>query len=271
MAYFSTSDGVNIYYEISGEGLPVIFIHGFGESGDVFKIQKRLLSKKNMIITYDVRGHGQTDKVQYGLTMRRLSIDLKELISSLELNKVTVVAWSMGASILFEYIKNFGTEKLYKICIVDKGPKMINDEKWNLGLYQGRYKAEDFREDLEMISHDFPEFCKKFIESMSLNLNKRELKIGLEKISKNSKEVLYSLWKSMGENDYREVIKNIDVETLIVFGQDSILYSAETGEYLRDNIKKSKLEVFSDAGHLLILESPRKFSKLIENFIDSKA
>lgn len=270
MAYFKTSDNTNIYYKISGKGLAIIFIHGFSESGDVFKIQRRALSKKYKVITYDVRGHGKSDRTNYGLTIHRLSIDLEELISYLKLKRVIVVAWSMGSSILFEYIRNFGSKKLYKICIVDKGPKMINDENWNLGLYHGKYKLEDFKIDLEMIVNDFPKFCKNFIRSMSANLNEREFKIGLEKMSKNSKEVLYSLWKSMGESDYRDLIKTIDIETLIVFGKNSILYSIETAEYLRDNIEKSKLEIFPKSGHLLILENPRKFNTVLENFISNK-
>ena len=268
MAYFRTSDDADIYYQVNGEGLAIIFIHGFSESGHVFKIQRRALSKKYKLITYDIRGHGESDRAKHGLTMERLALDLRELIIYLKLDRVTVVAWSMGVSVLFEYIRNFGPERLYKICIVDKGPKMINDENWNLGLYHGKYNAEDFKDDLNMIRYDFPAFCRKFINTMSIDLSEREFKIGLEKMSKNSKQVLYCLWKSMGESDYRDVMKDIDIDTLIVFGEDSVLYSVETAEYLRDKIDKSKLEIFSNCGHLLILEKPRKFNKLIENFIE---
>lgn len=268
MAYFRTSDNVNIYYETNGKGIPIIFIHGFSESSDIFRIQKRTLSKKYKIISYDIRGHGESDRVKFGLSMNRLSIDLKELIIHLGLDRVVIVGWSMGASILLEYIRNFGTNKLSKICIVDKSPKIINDENWNLGLYHGKYRSQDFKSDVNMIRDNFPEFCRRFIKSMSTNLSEKEFNIGLEKISRNSNEVLYYLWKSMGENDYRDTIKNIGIETLIVFGENSNLYSIETGEYLRDNIEKSKLEVFSKCGHLLILENPREFNRSIERFIE---
>lgn len=268
MAYFTTSDNVNIYYEINGKGIPIIFIHGFSETNDVFRIQKRTLSKKYSVIAYDIRGHGESDKAGLDLSMKRLSLDLKELIRHLEYDRVVIVAWSMGATILLDYIRNFGTDKLYKICIVDKGPKMINDENWKLGLYHGDYKSQDFKSDLSMLIDNFPEFCKRFTQTMSTDLNEKEFKIGLEKISRNSNEVLHDLWKSMGENDYRDTIKKIDIETLIVFGENSNLYSVETGEYLRDNIKKSKLKVFPKCGHLLILENPREFNRIIEEFIE---
>lgn len=270
MNFFQTSDNVNIHYDISGKGIPIVFIHGFGENGDVFRIQKRTLSKKYRIITYDIRGHGKSDIVEYGLNMNRLSIDLKELIDYLGVNRLIIVAWSMGASILLEYIKNFGTDQLHKICIVDKSPKMLNDESWNLGIYGGKYNIENLKNDLKLLREDFPKFSKEFIEKMSLDLNEKEIEIALEKMNKNSPKVLHCLWKSMGESDYRDILKDIDIDTLIVFGKNSCLYSIETGEYLRESIKQSRLEVFPENGHLLILENPKKFNKILDDFIGNE-
>lgn len=269
MSYFKTSDNVNIYYEINGEGIPIIFIHGFSESGDIFRIQKRVLSKLYKIITYDIRGHGKSDKVEYGLNIDRASLDLKELIEHLGLNKVMVVAWSMGASVLFQYIDKFDTEKLQKIIIVDKSPKMINDVDWDLGLYHGKYNIENWKEDLSLLRNDFDKFTKKFTENMSPNLSEREFEIASAKLEKNSPKVLYEFWKSMGENDYRDTLKKIDIETLIVFGGKSRLYSIHAGEYLKKNTRKSKLEIFYKNGHLLVLENPRRFNKVLEDFISN--
>lgn len=270
MNYFKTTDNSNIYYEVNGDGIPIIFIHGFSESGDVFRIQKRALSKKYKIITYDLRGHGRSSSVEYGLNMKRLSMDLEELMDYLGLNKYMVVAWSMGSSVLFEYINRFGTKRLDKICIVDKSPKMINDETWDLGLYHGSYHIEDFKKDLNLLKEDFSKFSKRFTDKMSPNLGEGEFEIALEKLNKNSPKVLYELWKSMGENDYRNTLEMIDIETLIVFGGKSSLYSIEVGEYLRDNIKKSKLEIFDKNGHLLVLENPRRFNEVLVEFVDNK-
>lgn len=267
MSCFNTSDNVNIYYEVNGEGIPIICIHGFSESGDVFRIQKRALAKKYKIITYDIRGHGRSDIVEYGLNMDRLSLDLEELIVHLGFSKVIVVAWSMGASILFQYINKIGTGKLEKICIVDKSPKIINDDNWELGLYHGKYNIEDLKEDLNLLRYDFHEFSKKFTSSMSSSLSDREFQIACKKMERNSPKVLYKLWQSMCESDYRDTLEKISIETLIVFGGKSKLYSRETGEYLRDNIKNSTLEIFEENGHLLVLENPRKFNKILESFI----
>lgn len=269
MSYFRTNDNVNIYYEINGEGIPIVFIHGFSESGHVFRIQKRALRKKYKIITYDLRGHGKSDIVEYGLNIKTLAKDLEEFLNHLNLDKYIVVAWSMGASVLLQYIEDFGADRLEKIIVVDKSPKMINDEDWKLGLYHGHYNIEDFNADLKLIREDFERFSRKFTEKMSSDLNEWELQIAMEKMKKNSREVLYNLWKSMGEGDYRDTLRKIDIDTLLVFGGRSKLYSIETAEYLRDNIEGAKLEVFEENGHLLILENPIRFNKVLETFINN--
>ena len=122
MDFFITKDKAKIYYEVKGEGKPIVFIHGFTEDHNSFRIQQRVLSKKYKIITYDLRGHGISDKVNYGLNLERFTLDLRELIDYLELEDVVLVGWSMGVSIIFEYINIFGLEKISKICIIDKSP-----------------------------------------------------------------------------------------------------------------------------------------------------
>lgn len=267
MAYFKTSDHVKIYYELEGEGLPIIFIHGFAESGDVFRIQKRIMSKKYKLISYDIRSHGRSDMIEEGISMSRLSLDLKELISHLGIERVIVVAWSMGGSILLDYIDSYSTENIKKICLIDKSPKMLNDSNWKLGMDHGRYTEDDLERDLELIDKDFHGFIDKFIEKISGDLSEKEFQLARDKMKKNNPRALYNFWKIMGRSDYRNTLKKIDVETLIVFGARSKLYSLDTARYLRDNIEGSRLEIFPENGHLLVLENPRSLNTVLDDFI----
>lgn len=267
MPYFKTTDNTNLYYEIHGEGIPVVFIHGFSESQDSFRIQKRALSKKFKVVTYDIRGHGLSDKVDFGLNMERFAQDLKELMEYLNIKDIVLVGWSMGAYVIFEYINQFGEENVSKICIIDKGPKILNDESWNLGLYHGQYTNEDAEKDLELIKDDFMEFGEKFIKRMTPYFDEKQLEIGLIRFAKNNPSILYEIWKDMIKRDYRFVLNRITVPTLIMFGGNSTFYSIETAEYLRDNIKNSELITFEDCTHLLVLENPVKFNRVLEEFI----
>ena len=267
MDHMISSDKSKIYYKIRGQGRPIIFIHGFSENHSCFRIQERVLSKEYKIITYDLRGHGQSNNEERDINLKRLSLDLKELIDHLQLENVNLVGWSLGAYIIFEYIKNFGVEKLSKICIIDKGPKMLNDNSWKLGLYHGKYSLQDSEKDLEHIKDDWLDFAYNFIHRMAPYFNHDQMEIARNKLSLNNPRVMYSIWKSMVQEDYRQVIKQISIPCLILFGGKSTLYSLQTGEYLKDNIRDSQLLIFENCTHLLVLENPIKFNKVLKEFI----
>lgn len=267
MTYFTTSDNAKIYYRIKGKGKPIIFIHGFSEDHNSFRIQQRALSKRFQTITYDLRGHGLSDRVDYGLNLERFALDLKELISLLKLKDVILIGWSMGGSIIFEYIKQFGTKGIEKISLVDISPKTLNDAEWSKGLLHGEYKEEDFKSDLDLIHLNWMDFAERFIQLMSPSFKEKEFSIALENMGRNSPQVMEAMWKSLGEEDYRGVLDKIDVPTLIVFGEKSTFYSMETGKYLKNNIQNSKLVAFENCTHLLVLENPIKFNRVLEEFI----
>ena len=116
-----------------------------------------------------------SSRVDYGLNMERLALDLKEFIDYLDLQDIVLVGWSMGTSIIFEYINIFGEDNLSKICIIDKGPKVLNDNNWNLGLYHGKYTMEDALKDLSLIKDNWMEFTERFIKNMAPYFNKNKL------------------------------------------------------------------------------------------------
>lgn len=270
MPNLTTTDNANIYYEVKGEGQSIVFIHGFTEDHNSFRIQQKVLSKRHKVISYDLRGHGKSDRVDYGLSLKRFALDLRELIDYLELEEIVLVGWSMGVFIIFEYVKLFGMERLSKICIIDKSPKVVNDHTWDLGLYHGKYTINESVNDLELIKNNWMKFANKFINLMAPYFTDKQIKIAMEKMEDNSPDVMYSMWKAMIEKDYRDILEKITIPTLIVFGEKSTFYSVEVGEYLLNNIKYSKLEIFEDCTHLLVLENPIKFNRVLEAFINNK-
>jgi non-heme chloroperoxidase len=105
---FKTSDGVNLSYLRAGNGLPVILLHGFLESGACFKSQAQILVEQYDVIVLDQRSHGESEKVPFGLQVARLSKDLFELVTALNLERVSLLGHSMGAAVIWSYIELFG-------------------------------------------------------------------------------------------------------------------------------------------------------------------
>ncbi|MEE8471455.1 MAG: alpha/beta hydrolase, partial [Dehalococcoidia bacterium] len=96
-------DDVELYYEVRGEGDPLIFVHGLFDDSSVWNAQAELFSADHQVIVYDLRGHGMSDKPKGNYSMQTLADDLHALIQELNLEKATIVAHSMGgmAAIIF--------------------------------------------------------------------------------------------------------------------------------------------------------------------------
>jgi pimeloyl-ACP methyl ester carboxylesterase len=88
------------------------------------------LSARYDVIALDQRSHGESQKVSYGLRISRLSKDLYELLSELDLNDVALLGHSMGSAVIWCYIDLFGPERLSKIILVDQPPIVIMNPHW---------------------------------------------------------------------------------------------------------------------------------------------
>lgn len=263
MAYFTTSDGINLYYEVNGEGKSIVFIHGWTADNTSFAYQVESLSKEFKIITYDLRGHGKSDRPHMGLTLNRFAMDLEELMEHLDLRDVVVVGWSMGSSIIFDYVRTYGVSRLSNICIVDMTPKLLNDEEWKLGLYHGKFTVEDTFNALTNMCNDWMSFAGPFAKEALPYLDDGQLKLIYEALNKNSPHIMYSMWIAMSANDYRDVLEKITVPTFIIYGEKSTLYSEETAKYLNSKIPNSKLVPFENCTHFLVVENPKKLSEVV--------
>lgn len=269
MPYFATKDNVKIYYEDRGSGEAVVLIHGWSCSRHAFKYQVPELVKNHRVISYDLRGHGDSDRPEKGLTMAQYAQDLKELMNFLNLDKFSLVGWSMGTHIIFEYLKQFGSSDLEKICFVDMAPKLITDENWDLGLY-GDFDHQANLELLATLTADWDGFVDEFVPALfseNDNYDQETVNWLKKEARKNTPHVMINMWIAMVSQDYRDLLNQIDIPTLITYGEDSSLYSSENSEYLNENIANSKLVPFADCGHALILENPDKFNKELISFL----
>jgi len=116
-------DDVELYYEIHGEGEPIIFSHGWMCDCSVWNSQINFFSKKYKVIVYDHRGHGKSDKPKANYSIETLSNDLYSIIKELNLDKVTLVGHSMGGMTALTFALNH-PDKVSKLILVGTSAKM---------------------------------------------------------------------------------------------------------------------------------------------------
>ncbi|WP_125151990.1 alpha/beta fold hydrolase [Clostridium rectalis] len=269
MAYFLTDDNMKIFYEVKGQGKPIVFIHGWTCNHMFFKKQVEELSKHYQVITYDLRGHGFSERPENGLTMERMAKDLRNLIEFLNLEEVTVAGWSMGTTIILEYVRQFSCDKLGKICFIDMTPKVVAEGDWHRGLF-GDFSYKDNLNHIANAASDWPKLIESFVPSLFATSGCRieeDIKWVYEQVRKNTPHVVVDCWVSMSKQDYREELKKITVPCLITRGEESAFCTKDTCEYMNKKINKSKWIDYSKCGHILFMEEAKKFNKDILEFV----
>ncbi len=117
MPYFTSNDGVRLFYEDTGQGRPLILIHGWTFSGRFFHRNISTLAEHARVITVDLRGHGRSDKPDRGYRISRLAADLNNLLEQLNLRDVTLLCWSLGAPVIWSYLELFDRDRVRDITL----------------------------------------------------------------------------------------------------------------------------------------------------------
>lgn len=105
--YYKSADGTPIYYEVRGEGEPIIFVYGIACLMNHWHFQLTHFSKNSKVISYDLRGHHKSNPIAnlQNLNVENLAQDLVGLIQHLNLKKAHLVGHSFGAPIILEAYK----------------------------------------------------------------------------------------------------------------------------------------------------------------------
>lgn len=90
---------IDIHYETSGQGVPLLFIHGLGSSLRDWEAQVAAFSRDYQVITVDLRGHGQSDKPAGPYSIGLFAADVAGLLDHLKTGPAHVVGLSMGSAV----------------------------------------------------------------------------------------------------------------------------------------------------------------------------
>ncbi|MDQ0216034.1 pimeloyl-ACP methyl ester carboxylesterase [Oikeobacillus pervagus] len=267
MPFFCTEDHASLYFEDKGQGKPIVFIHGWSCSRHHFSKQVNELKESYRVISYDLRGHGDSERVEHGLTMEQFAKDLKDLVNYLELEDVSFVGWSMGTHIIWEYVKQYGCDNVSNLCFIDMTPKLLTDEEWKLGLF-GDFGHEKNLLTLASICKDWDAHVSAFTPGIFAPTfdDPNLLEWMIKEAKRNTPHVMVNMWIAMAIQDYREVLPQITVPCLITYGTKSF-YSKENSEYIESKVPQSKLVEFEHCGHALHLEDTAKFNHELAQFI----
>jgi pimeloyl-ACP methyl ester carboxylesterase len=137
---FAVANGVRLHYIVTGQGDPVLLLHGFGQSSQMWRPLMRELSKDHTVIAADLRGAGQSDAPADGYTKSEMARDVHALMSGLGYSKVSVVGHDIGMMVAYAYAAQFPNE-VNKIVLMESLLPGVGEnrawprDQWHLRFY----------------------------------------------------------------------------------------------------------------------------------------
>ncbi|WP_123534146.1 alpha/beta fold hydrolase [Halosimplex salinum] len=258
-------NGADLYYEDQGDGEPLVFLHGGTAGLRFFEPQLTSLSDEYRALAVDFRGHGRSEKTELGHTLSQYARDVREFLLRLDLDDVVVAGWSMGALVSWEYIHQFGTDRIRSIVDIDMEPSPIKRDDYEFGSY-GR---DDLAEAVDRIQTDPLDLLDEQATALLKESPSRELRnLVLDEGSRVPPAIQGTLLFGLLQlRDYRDVLPSIDVPALVCAGADEKWRSVESVEYAAELIPDSRFELFEDSGHCITVEEPEPFNRIVRDFI----
>ncbi|MHA2007310.1 MAG: alpha/beta fold hydrolase [Promethearchaeota archaeon] len=143
---FANINGLNICYEILGEGDPLLLVHGFGSKKESWIAQFKPLSEHFRVIRFDNRGAGKSDRPKGDYTMEVFADDIAGLIDYLKIDKIHIIGWSLGGMIVQNFVLKYPnrTNKMILINTNYGQPDESGAEVYkNMRLKELKLKEED--------------------------------------------------------------------------------------------------------------------------------
>lgn len=247
--------GMNLNYEIYGDGFPVLLLHGWGgEINSMLPITNALKNKYKVIVV-DFIGHGKSDYPLFPMGVPEYTSIIKELLDNLNLKEIYLIGHSFGGRVGIMLSSTY-PNLVKKMILVDSG---------------GIKPKKTFKQLCKIYSYKFTKnflkvvmFNSKAYQNLMVKYRKKAGSSDYNALPENMK----ATFVKVVNQDLREYLKEIVAPTLVVWGENDTDTPLYMGEIISNGIKDSGLVVLKNAEHFSYLDNSAEFNAIALNFLE---
>jgi non-heme chloroperoxidase len=266
--YIEVEPNVRLHITDAGEGRPIVLIHGWPLSNEMYEYQYNDLINKNFrVIGITLRGFGKSDKPYGEYNYDVHASDIKVVLDILEIENAVLCGFSMGGAIAIRFVANYDGAHVSKLVLAAAAAPVWTqreDFKYNLPTSAVDDLIELNYKDRPKLLADFAKIFSAEETSLNEGIGSWLNGIGLSASSHATAECLIAL----RDTDLRSDMVKIRVPTVIMHGKKDKICSFDLAEQMEAGISNSHIVAFENSGHSLFLEETQKFNAELIKFAE---
>jgi pimeloyl-ACP methyl ester carboxylesterase len=255
--------GISIFYHDEGQGEPLLLIHGFPLSSDMWEPQRAALMHRFRVIAPDLRGTGKSDVPTGGYSMAAYADDLIALLNELGIAQAIVGGMSMGGYIAFELLRR-APDRVSGLILIDTKAtaddeeakakrRSLIDQVRSEGSRAAVETEKMFTERTHQETPDLIEFARRIMSAMPAD------------------GIVGALEAMIARPESTAMLSEIRVPTLVIVGSHDTLTPPDAARAMQAAIPNAQLVVIDGAAHGSNLERPDDVNKAILDWAGQQA
>jgi 2-succinyl-6-hydroxy-2,4-cyclohexadiene-1-carboxylate synthase len=258
-------NGIDLNYEITGQGNAIVCIHGYTGSSQDWGNQIPVLSPKYTVVALDLRGHGKSaapsGKEDYSIKI--FAEDVFGLLKILNIKRCCLIGHSLGGFTALEFAIKHPDMLSALVLVSTSSGKLVRHP----GFAELRQKLDKLArsQDLETAFEYDAANNPQRIETFQKHPEQREM--ARERVLATSVDGYIYAWRAISEwEPVTSRISEIKVPALIYLGEEDLLF-AEAAQVMKEGIAGSELVTVKGVGHSPHWESPNLFNEILLEFL----
>tara|TARA_R110002012_G_scaffold65220_2_gene171062 strand:- start:409 stop:1182 length:774 start_codon:yes stop_codon:yes gene_type:complete len=249
--------GAKVFYEVFGEGEPIILIHGFIENSSMWAKFLPEFSKKNQIVVVDLLGHGKSDCLGYIHTMDDFSNAVLNVINHLDLKTYKLIGHSLGGYVALNLAE--ADSHVSGICLLNS--TTAADDKARISIRNRAIdNAKKFYEPLVSMS-----ISNLFFEANRTTYDKEIEAIKVEALKTSVQGYIAAQEGMKLRKDQTNFFKNLDIKKYIIAGKNDPVIDFEI---IKTVAKETNAQFYAlNGGHMSYIEAFAETQNALLKFI----
>jgi pimeloyl-ACP methyl ester carboxylesterase len=254
-------NGILLHYETTGQGRPLVFIHGLGSSTRDWEYQVDDFSRSYEVITFDLRGHGQSDKPPGPYSIPMFAEDTAALLKELGVGSAHVVGVSLGGAVALQLALDH-PELVKTLTVVNSAPAMHGSPE--------QIKQEVDRRVAIVQQVGMRAMGEALAPNLFPDPEQTDLRTTfVERWAENDPRAYIDATRSVAEWNVLDKVTSIECPTLVIAAEYDYSPVAVKEAYVK-LMPNAQLVVIRGAHHGVPMEKPAEFNSVLAAFLDDR-